>query len=114
VRPLTSAELLAYREEVSRLYVDESVLRYVQTIAQELRKTEDLIFAASVRSVLQLIDCAKAAAYVAGRDFVLPEDVATLAPHVLGHRLCFRAGERSSTHRKEIVRHVLDRVDAPK
>jgi MoxR-like ATPase len=112
--PLTSAELLAYRERAARLFVEESVLRYVHAIARELRRVEDVVHAASVRSVLQLIDCAKARAYLAGREFVLPEDVAALAPAVLGHRLCFRSGEVSSPQRKEIVRDALDRVDAPK
>jgi MoxR-like ATPase len=111
---LTLDELLAYRAEVDRVFVEDSVLRYVQAIAQALRKEEDVVHAASVRAVLQLIDCAKARAYLAGRDFVLPEDVFALAPDVLAHRLCFRAGEFSSTQRKEIVRHALERVDTPK
>jgi MoxR-like ATPase len=114
VAPLTPAELLSYRKEVSQLFVEESVVRYIQAIAQSIRKVEDVIHAASVRAMLQLIDCAKARAYLAGRDFVLPEDAAALAPGVLAHRLCFRAGEFSAFQRKEIVRHALDRVDAPK
>jgi MoxR-like ATPase len=114
VSPLTAAELLSYRAEVGRVFVEDSVLRYVQEIAQALRRVEDVIHAASVRAVLQLIDCAKARAFLAGRDFVLPEDAASLAPGVLAHRLCFRAGEFSSAQRKEIVRHAVDRVDAPK
>jgi MoxR-like ATPase len=73
-----------------------------------------VVHAASIRSVMQLIDVAKASAYLDGREFVVPADVATLAPSVLGHRLCFRAGEVSSLQRKEIVRHAVDRVDVPR
>lgn len=114
VPPLTPAELLGFRAEVARVFVEDSVLRYVHAIAQAVRKVDDVVHAASVRAILQLIDCAKAGAYLAGREFVLPDDVAALATSVLAHRLCFRAGEHSSAHRKEIVRHALDRVDAPK
>lgn len=112
--PLTLAELLAYREEVSRVFVEESVVRYVQAIAASVRRADDVVHAASVRSVLQLIDCAKARAYLRGREFVLPEDVTALAPNVLAHRLCFRSGEHSSLQRKEMVRDAVDRVDTPK
>jgi MoxR-like ATPase len=114
VEPLTTAELLSYREEVSRVFVEESVVRFVQEIAQSVRRADDVVHAASVRSVLQLIDCAKARAHLRGREFMLPEDVIALAPNVLAHRLCFRSGEHSSLQRKEIVRHAVDRVDAPK
>ncbi len=114
VAPLSAAELLGFRAEVARVFVEDSVLRYVQEIAQAVRKVEDVVHAASVRSVLQLIDVAKAAAFLEGREYVLPADVAAVAPAVLGHRLCFRAGEFSSLQRKEIVRHAIDRVDAPK
>jgi MoxR-like ATPase len=114
VEPLTAAELLGYREEVSRVFVEESVVRYVQEIAQSVRRADDVVHAASVRSVLQLIDCAKARAHLRGREFMLPEDVIALAPNVLAHRLCFRSGEHSSLQRKEIVRNAVDRVDAPK
>jgi MoxR-like ATPase len=112
--PLTPEELASFRAQVASVFVEESVLRYVQAIAQEVRKVEDVVHGASVRSVLQLIDAAKARAFLEGRDFVVPADVAALAPGVLAHRLCFRAGEFSSLQRKEIVRHALDRVDAPK
>lgn len=114
VSPMSPAELLSFRAEVARVFVEESVLRYVHEIAQAVRKVEDVVHAASVRSVMQLIDVAKAAAFLEGREFVLPSDVASVAPDVLGHRLCFRSGEFSSQQRKEIVRHALDRVDAPK
>ncbi len=96
------------------MFVEESVLRYVQEIAQTVRKVEDVVHAASVRSVMQLIDVAKASAFLDGREYILPSDVSSVAPSVLGHRLCFRAGEFSSLQRKEIVRHALDRVDTPK
>ena len=112
--PLTPEELTSFRAQVASVFVEESVLRYVQAIAQEVRKVEDVVHGASVRSVLQLIDAAKARAFLEGREFVVPADVAALAPGVLAHRLCFRAGEFSSLQRKEIVRHALDRVDAPK
>jgi MoxR-like ATPase len=107
-------ELLALRAEARRVFMEETVLQYTYDVAKEMRRIEDVTHAASVRSVLQLIDAAKARALLEGRDYVIPNDVATLAPAVLAHRLCFRAGDFSSTQRKDIVRHALARVVAPK
>ncbi|HEY8278717.1 MAG TPA: MoxR family ATPase [Bdellovibrionota bacterium] len=111
---ISPSELLLCREEAGRVFVEESILRFVQAISRTLRREDDVVHAASVRSVLQLIDCAKARAYLDGRDFVLPADISALAGPVLAHRLCFRSGEMSSLQRKEIVRHALERVDTPK
>ena len=111
---LSSSELLEYRAEVGKVFVEESLLRYSQEIAQKLRTTDDVVHAASVRSMLQLIDAAKARAFLFDREFVLPEDISKLAPDILGHRLCFRSGEVSSLQRKEIVRDAVDRVDPPR
>ncbi len=111
---ITPADLLACRDRVTNIFVEDSILRYVQEIAVAVRRVEDVVHAASVRAVLQLIDAAKARAFLEGRDFVLPADVVQLAPAVLAHRLCFRSGEFSSLQRKEIVRHAVELVDAPK
>jgi MoxR-like ATPase len=71
-------------------------------------------YGASIRSVLQWIDAAKARAFLQGRDFVTPEDVRTLAPAVLGHRLLTRGVDLAFRLRKEIVSHALAAVAAPK
>lgn len=111
---ISAAELFAYREQVSKVFVEDSVIRFLHEVSKQLRKVEDVVHAASVRSVLQLIDLAKARAFLEGRDFVIPDDIVQLAPNVIGHRLCFRSGEFSSLQRKEIVRHAIEQVDAPK
>lgn len=107
-------DLESLRAAVLRVFAEESVLAYAQRIAAETRRHPDVTHGASVRSVLQLIDAAKAHAFLEGRDFVVPADVATLAPSVLGHRLCLRGADPGSRQRKEIVREALDRVAAPK
>lgn len=114
LQPLTPAELLSCRESAAKIFVEDSVLRYVQEVARSVRRLEDVVHAASVRAVLQLIDAARARAFLEGRDFVLPSDISYLAPAVLAHRLCFRSGEFTSLQRKEIVRHAVELVDAPK
>jgi MoxR-like ATPase len=110
---LQPAELLALRQEAGKVFVEDSLLKYVQNIAAAVRSTEDVLYGASVRSVLQWIDAAKARAFLQGRNFVSPEDIKVLAPAVLGHRLFTRGVDLAFRLRKEIVSDALAAVAAP-
>lgn len=114
IEPFTPAELLKLRQAARAVFFEPSVLAYAQAVAAETRRHQDVSHGASVRAVLQLIDAAKAHAYLAGRDFVAPSDIVFLAPAVLAHRLCLRVADPGTKQRKEIVREALDRVAAPK
>ncbi len=110
---LEPAELLALRQEAAKVFVEESLVKYVHNIAAAVRATEDVLYGASVRSVLQWIDAAKARAFLQGRKFVTPEDIRVLAPAVLGHRLFTRGVDLAFRLRKEIVSDALAAVAAP-
>ena len=69
------------------VYVSPSVEQYCVDIAQATRRDAELRLGASPRATLQLIRAAKASAGVQGREFVLPDDIDTLAQTVLCHRL---------------------------
>lgn len=111
--PFTSEDLLAIRKEVSSIHIEPDLLTYVQKIAQEVRSIEGVQHGASVRAVLQLIDVARAIAFLDGRNFTHPDDFKRLAPAVFAHRLCLNS-EISSKQRKELVSEAVDRVAAPK
>lgn len=86
--PVTDKATIARMVEiVSAVHVSEPVQRYAVAIAAATRRSTDLTLGASPRATLHLVRAAKAAAALAGRDFVLPDDVAALAVTVLGHRL---------------------------
>ncbi len=72
---------------VSRVHVAEPVQRYAVAIAVATRKSPELMLGASPRATLHLVRAAKAAAALAGRDYVIPDDVQALTNQVLTHRL---------------------------
>ncbi|RBY77145.1 ATPase [Geodermatophilus sp. TF02-6] len=72
---------------VGRLHVSEPVRRYVVSLVEATRRSPDLRLGASPRAGLQLLRTARAAAALAGRDHVLPDDVQSVAVPVLAHRL---------------------------
>ena len=88
LEPVTdAAELRKLIAIVGQVYVSEPVQRYAVAISAATRRTSDLALGASPRATLHLVRAAKAYAAMAGRDYVLPDDVAALAERVLAHRL---------------------------
>jgi MoxR-like ATPase len=76
---------------VGLLHVSEAVRRYVVGLVDASRRSPDLRLGASPRAGLQLLRAARAAAALAGRDHVLPDDVQAMAGPVLSHRLLLTA-----------------------
>jgi MoxR-like ATPase len=82
-----AAEVRKLTGIVQQVYVSHAVQRYVVALSAATRRSEELTLGASPRATLHLVRAAKALAAMAGRDYVLPDDVHTLAQPVLAHRL---------------------------
>jgi MoxR-like ATPase len=92
--PLDDLEPVADAVEIRKLigivrevYVSEAVQRYSVALTSATRRSHELTLGASPRATLHLIRASKARAAIKGRDYVLPDDVRTLAQSVLAHRL---------------------------
>jgi MoxR-like ATPase len=79
--------LIAFRDRVRRIRVADEVEAYGVAVVLATRAHPDLLFGASPRASVALYRAAQAAAFLAGRDFVMPDDIKALAAPVLGHRL---------------------------
>ncbi|MGH3445311.1 MAG: AAA family ATPase, partial [Nocardioidaceae bacterium] len=88
LEPVTDAgEIRKLVEIVASVYVSEAVQRYAVAITTATRKSPELMLGASPRATLHLVRAAKASAAMAGRDYVIPDDVQALAGQVLAHRM---------------------------
>ena len=86
--PVTdAAEIRRLIGVVQRVYVSPAVARYAVALTTATRRSGELTLGASPRATLHLVRAAKAQAALAGRDYVLPDDLADLASPVLAHRL---------------------------
>jgi len=92
----TTDQLAALQNECRKVYADPVFLQYAVKLVSATRRGERyglgdlaryITFGASPRATIWLIEGAKALAFLRGRDYVLPEDVADLVPDVLRHRL---------------------------
>jgi MoxR-like ATPase len=115
VEPFPRGTLPACRAEVDAVTVEDSVLDYVVRIAAESRKSPDVLLGASPRAGTHLLRAAKAAAAMEGRDFVTPDDVKSLVPATLRHRLVLRAeAEIEGLDADAVCRRILARLDVPR
>lgn len=88
LEPVTDAsEIRKLAVIVSQVYVAEAVQKYAVALTAATRRSSDLTLGASPRATLHLVRAAKARAAIHGRDYVLPDDLKSLAEPVLAHRL---------------------------
>lgn len=82
--------VLGLQAAVERVHVDATIAGYVVDLVAATRDREELLLGASPRGSLAALQAARATAALAGRDFVLPEDVQEVLVPALGHRLAIR------------------------
>jgi MoxR-like ATPase len=120
---LTPADLIRMRERVQGIYVDPAVVGYAVQLVSATRRTfaaglgdlkRYISYGASPRASIALVVGARALAFLHGRDYVLPDDVAELALDVLRHRIVLSYEALADDISADlIITKVLDAVPAP-
>jgi len=103
------AALGAVRGEV---HLSPKIAEYIYRLASATRSHSMILAGVSTRGAIGVADAARARAFLAGRDHVLPEDVKTLFAPVCAHRLILRP-EHEALDRKEILQSLLDSTPVP-
>ena len=116
IRPLlTRDELLQLRTLLNDVVVDASLLRYIAEVVQQTRQSKAVYLGGSPRASVAILQTAKAYALLQGRDFMTPDDVKQVAPHVLQHRLILTAeAEMEGYTPAKVVRRLMEKVEVPK
>ncbi len=112
---LSEAWLAEARAEVAAVRVEPALLRYVASIARRSREWPSLSLGASPRAAVNLLIAAKATAAMDGRDFLIPDDVKSVAPSVLRHRFLLKPeADLEGVSADQIVTELLASVEVPK
>jgi MoxR-like ATPase len=107
-------EIRQLQEERRQVRVEASVRDYVVRVARATRAHSDIELGASPRATLALYGAAQAWAAIKGRDYVLPDDVKRMAPHVLTHRLMIAPqAQLRGRQPSELVGDIVDAVPVP-
>lgn len=117
---LTKEDIFAIREEVNNVKIAESLERYIIELVWATRRPLDyklselanyIQYGASPRASINLHLAARAAAYINGRDFVLPEDIKEVAVDVMNHRIILNyEAEADNVKPAQVIKTILDKV----
>jgi MoxR-like ATPase len=109
----TGAEIAEAQQSFSAVRVSEPVRRYIAQLTEATRNQEDIRLGVSPRGMLSMLRASQAYAAINGRDYVLPDDVKTLAEPVFSHRLVMRSGYGESAKTRETVERLLASLPVP-
>lgn len=122
-RVATTGQLLALQQKVRELYVDPSLLRYAVKVVAATREPARVgladagrlvLYGASPRATIGMIEAGRALAFLRGRDYVLPEDVVDVTPDVLRHRVVLSYEALSDgIAADDLIRQILKAVPKP-
>ncbi|HEY0580876.1 MAG TPA: MoxR family ATPase [Chloroflexota bacterium] len=107
--------VVALRAQVTATKVDSSVAEYLVAIGRATRSMPEVQYGASVRGALGLLRASKAMAAFAGRDYVTPDDVKSVAAPVLRHRIVLKPeAELDGLRPDDVVERVLRTTAVPR
>ena len=108
-------EIIAVQELVSKVNVDESIVKYIVEIVSATRTYDGVVTGVSPRGSIFLTQAACGLAILEGRSYVLPDDVKKMAPCVLAHRMIMknRSGAKGTTA-LDAIENILKIIKVPK
>ena len=106
--------LAAMRQEAEQTYVSDKILEYIIRLNNATRNDPAILQGASPRASLAVTSMSKAAAWVQGRDYVLPADVKLIYPATVAHRIILTPDAEAAGRKAEaLVENILKSVSAP-
>ena len=109
---VTPEETAWLKQNYKNITVDPSVAGYMMDIIEGTRRESAFVTGVSTRGAIALYKACQVTAAFAGRDFVLPEDVKKVAPHVLAHRIV-SGSSLSSEDSVKYIEKIISSVAVP-
>ena len=116
IEPIISKEeIISFRNLVSEVFVEDSLLNYISNIIIATRKSPAIYLGASPRASVALLNASKAYALLQGRDFVTPDDIKYIAVSVLQHRLILSPEtEMEGLSATAVCKRIIEKIEVPK
>ena len=111
---INCAQLVEMQELVKKVEIEKTIADYMLAIVRTTRNDSKISLGASPRALLTLSRCAQAKAFIAGRSFVLPDDVKAITVNVLAHRIIpDNKAKYSGISKATIIKDVMERIETP-
>lgn len=109
----TVSDIVRLQRAVKEVIIAPCVREYLVEIVLATRESNKISLGVSTRGTLGLLRCVQAYAAISGRTFAEPDDVRTLAPYVLGHRVIVFGASRQVTTGMELINEIVRTVKVP-
>lgn len=111
----TAKDLQEIQSLIEKVRIEDQILKYIAEITNATRNHARLYLGGSPRASLSMMKSAKAFAAIRGRDFVIPDDVQFVAPHVLNHRLIMTPeAEMEGTSIEDLIKEIVHEIEVPR
>lgn len=110
---ITAEELSSLQEDVKSVHIDDSLKDYIVDIVTATRNRRDVLVGASPRGSLAMMRISRALAAVSGRDYVLPDDIKSVAIPTLSHRIMVAQDTWRADAGEHIIREILSSIPVP-
>jgi len=112
---LTPEQVVALQQSAAKLHIDEQIIQYTVRIASATRNRNGIDIGSGPRGSIALLRAARANALINGNSFVTPDDVKSVAPNVLRHRIALNADlEIEGYPVDKVIDDILQEVEAPR
>jgi MoxR-like ATPase len=112
---LNASTITALRQTVQQVHVEENLISYIAQIIHETRHHASILLGASPRASLAVMNASKACATLRGRDFISPDDIKFVIPHILKHRITLTPEkEMEGILVTEVINQVLEKIEIPR
>ncbi|MGN6509040.1 MAG: AAA family ATPase [Chitinophaga sp.] len=112
---VSAATVIRLQQKVREVVMEEKLLQFIAALVHETRMNQSIYLGASPRASIAVMNCAKAVAVMNNRDFVTPDDVVYILPHILRHRIVLTPErEMEGITPDEIIAEILKAVEVPR
>ncbi len=112
---ISDKELEGLRNSVGQIHIDSKLINYIAKMVDGTRNNPNLFLGASPRASLAILQASKAFAAINGRDFVTPDDIKYVTPHILIHRIILSPDkEIEGVDTMDYIREIINKVEIPR
>ena len=111
----STSSILEAKSIVEKVFIKPELLRYIAAIVTQTRNHADIYLGASPRASLAILKTSKAMAAINGRNFVTPDDIKTVALHVLNHRIILNPErDLEGLESEEVINAIIQSIEIPR
>ena len=112
---LKGDQIISLRQQIKKQIIEERLLQFIAKLIHQTRNHKSIYLGASPRASLAIMNASKATAAMMGRDFVTPEDILSVVPPVLRHRIILAPDkEMEGITEDDVIKQIIQGMDVPR